>query len=297
MYPKAFDYARAESLDHAIELLGQHGWDAKLLAGGASLIPLMKLRLATPAFLVDISRLPDLNYLRRENGALALGPLTSHAAVEENPAARRELPLLHDVASQIGDTQVRNMGTVGGSLAEADPAGDWGPAILAVGGSVRVRGSNGERTISAADLFVDAYTTSLEHDEVITQALFPVWDGKSGSAHLKLERRAGDFAIANCSVAVAMDEQGRCLEIGIGLGGVGLAPVKVTAAEDLLRGQEPTEDRIREAASLVSQATETFTDVRATAAYRQHVAGVIFQRALDVALRRAKGEKVEVRHV
>jgi carbon-monoxide dehydrogenase medium subunit len=292
MYPKAFEYARAESLGHAIELLAQHGYDAKLLAGGASLIPLMKLRLASPAFVVDIGRLTDLSFVRRENGTLALGPLTRHAEVESDPLVQSSLPMLRDVAGHIGDTQVRNMGTVGGGLAEADPAGDWGPALLALNGSVIVRGPNGVRTIAASGFFVDPYTTALEHDEVITEVRFPVWSGIAGGAHLKLERRAGDFAIANCSVAVQLDGDGRLAQIGIGLGGVGLSPVKISAAEDLLRGKEPGREIVEAAAREVSKATEAFSDARASADYRQHVAGVLFQRALEAARRRALGQEI-----
>lgn len=289
MYPKAFEYARAESVRHAVELLARYGPDAKLLAGGASLIPLMKLRLASPSFLVDIGRLSELSFVRRQNGALMVGALTRHAEVESDAVLRAELPVLAEVAAQIGDTQVRNMGTLGGSLAEADPAGDWAPAVLALGGTIVAVGPRGERTIAASDLFVDAYTTSLEPDEVITQVRFPLWGARAAAAHLKLERRAGDFAVANCCVAVQLDEAGRCQRVGIGLGGVGLCPVKVSAAEALLRGQVLSAELVKEAARLVSTATEAFSDVRATAEYRQHVAGVLFQRAIERARARVEG--------
>lgn len=296
MYPAAFHYARAASVQHAVALLREHGDEARLLAGGASLIPLMKLRLAAPTVLVDIGRLGELDGLAWRDGTLTIGALTRHADVAEDAAVAEALPLLHDVARGIGDTQVRNMGTVGGALAEADPAGDWGPALLALEGSVRVVGPEGERRIAAADLFLDAYTTALAPDEVLLDAAFPVPGPRAGSAHLKFEVRAGDFAVANCAVAVTLDDADRCATIGIGLGGVGLRPERVTAAEALLRGQMPTPALVAAAAQAVMGCTESFDDVRGSAAYRQQLGGVLFERALALALRRARGERVEAMH-
>lgn len=296
MYPAAFHYARAASVQHAVALLREHGDEARLLAGGASLIPLMKLRLAAPTVLVDIGRLGELDGLAWRDGTLTIGALTRHADVADDPAVAEALPLLHDVARGIGDTQVRNMGTVGGALAEADPAGDWGPALLALEGSVRVVGPEGERRIAAADLFLDAYTTALAPDEVLLDAAFPVPGPRAGSAHLKFEVRAGDFAVANCAVAVTLDDADRCATIGIGLGGVGLRPERVTAAGALLRGQMPTPALVAAAAQAVMGCTESFDDVRGSAAYRQQLGGVLFERALALALRRARGERVEAMH-
>lgn len=290
MYPSAFEYVRAESLDHAVSLLHQYGDDARLLAGGASLVPMMKLRLANPAVVIDIGRLVELQGIQWQNGTVVLGALTRHAEAEQHADLRRVLPIVYDAASHIADVQVRNMGTVGGSLAEADPAGDWAPVVLALNGSIRCIGPDGARTIPAADLFVEAYTTALKSDEIITHVYLPVPGPRSGGAHLKLERRAGDFAIANVSVQLTLDDSGVCQTIGVGLGGVGLVPVKVRAAEDLLRGSRLTPDLVEEAASLVSRCTEGFTDVRGTAEYRQAVAGVLFRRALEVARRRALGQ-------
>jgi carbon-monoxide dehydrogenase medium subunit len=289
MYPKAFQYVRATSLEQAVALLHEHGEEARLLAGGASLIPLMKLRLAAPSLVVDIGRLDALAGLARRDGCLVAGALTRHADVEDDAAVAAILPLLHDVAACVGDTQVRNVGTVGGSLAEADPAGDWGPALLALDGSVRAVGPTGTRTIAATDFFVDAYTTALASDEVLVEALFPVPGPRSGSAHQKFEVRAGDFAVANCSVAVTLDEAGRCAAVGIGLGGVGLRPERVAAAEALLRGQVPTPELVAEAAQAVRRCTDSFDDVRGSGAYRQQLGGVLFERALAIALRRAAG--------
>jgi carbon-monoxide dehydrogenase medium subunit len=289
MYPSSFEYARAESVEHAIELLGRHGEDARLLAGGASLIPLMKLRFANPEYIVDIGRLGELSGVRREDGTFVVGSLTKHAELERDAELRAALPIVHDAASHIGDMQVRNMGTIGGSLAECDPAGDWAPVMLALDGSVRVKGPDGQRTILARDLFVDAYTTSLGHDEVLTEVLLPAPSGRFGGAHLKIERRAGDFAIANCSVTLTLDESDKCRAIGIGLGGVGLTPLKVVAAEKILRGEELVEARLAEAAEAVANCTESFSDARGSEDYRRHLGGVMFRRALEAARRRASG--------
>jgi len=292
VYPRAFHYVRATSVEQAVALLSEYGDEARPLAGGASLIPLMKLRLAAPTVLVDVGRLDALAGILRHDGHLTIGAVTHHVDVEDDAAAAAALPLLRDVAAGIGDAQVRNMGTIGGALAEADPAGDWGPALLAVGGSVRAVGPRGERLIPADAFFLDAYTTALAPDELLAEARFPLPGPRSGSAHLKFEVRAGDFAVANCSVAVTLDDAGHCAAIGVGLGGVGLRPEQVTAAEGLLRGQVPTPALVAAAAEAVRTCTDSFDDVRGSAAYRQHLGAVLFERALALALKRAQqGER------
>jgi carbon-monoxide dehydrogenase medium subunit len=293
MYPKSFQYARAESVEQAIALLREHGDEARLLAGGASLIPLMKLRLASPTHLIDIGRLEPLRGVRRENGSFRIGSLTRHGELERHAELRSELPIVHDAASQIGDTQVRNVGTIGGSLAECDPAGDWAPVLLALGGEVLVRGTQGDRTIPAGDLFVDAYTTSLQPDELIAEVRLPAPAERQGAAHLKIERRAGDYAIANCSVALTLDPGGACQSIRIGLGAVGLVPLRVTAAEDLVRGQTPTEAVLDEAAEAVKNCSESYSDARGAEDYRRHLGGVMFRRAFQLAYRRAQATHTE----
>ena len=283
MYPKAFEYLRARSVEQAIELLVEHGEDARLLAGGASLIPLMKLRLANPAYVIDIARVPGLSGVRIENGAFVVGALTRHVAMERHAELTAALPVVHDAAAHIGDTQVRHMGTIGGGIAECDPAGDWPPVLLALDGTVRTRGPRGERTIRASELFVDAYTTALAPDEILTEVMLPI---QPAAAHVKLERRAGDFAIANCSVALTLDGE-RCSSVRIGLGGVGACPVRVPAAEALLEGEQPGEERLAAAQQVVVDATESFDDARGSADYRRHVGGVVFRRAFDLARQRA----------
>ena len=288
MYPRSFEYARAESVEHAIELLREHGEDARVLAGGASLIPLMKLRLANPTHLIDIGRLRQLAGVQQDDGSggFVVGALTRHVDLERHVELGRRLPIVRDAAASIGDAQVRNMGTIGGGLAEADPAGDWPPVLLALDGAVRVQGPSGERIIQASELFVDAYTTSLAHEELITEVLLPA--RVAGSAHLKLERRAGDFAVANCAVALTTDAAGeRCESVRIGLGGVSLSAMRVPAAEAILMGEPPSEPRLAEAAVAVANADESYDDVRASAEYRRHLGGVLFRRAFDLAWRRA----------
>ncbi len=199
MYPRAFRYQRATSVEHAVALLHQYGEEARLLAGGASLIQLMKLRLVNPSVLIDIGRLDTLAGSVWAGDRLVIGALVRHADVADDAEIAARLPLLRDVAAQIGDVQIRNMGTLGGALAETDPAGDWGPALLALGGMVHAMGPAGERTIAADDFFVDAYTTALAPDEVLVAVTFPLPAARAGSAHLKFEVRAGDFAVANCS--------------------------------------------------------------------------------------------------
>jgi carbon-monoxide dehydrogenase medium subunit len=297
VYPKSFEYERPQSVEETLQWLGQWGDEAKLLAGGASLVPLMKLRLASPAYLVDIGDLRGSLAGIEVNAQVTIGALTRHVEIEDATRLHQMLPILHDVASQIGDPQIRNMGTIGGSVVECDPAGDWGPGLLALDASVRVRSLSGKRTIAARDLFLDAYTTAVGPDELLLDVQIPLPGPRSGGAHLKLERRAGDFAIANCSVQLTFDGDGRYSSIGIGVGGLGLVPIKVTDAEDLLRGQRPDEALLAEAARTVSASTEAVSDIRGSAEYRQQVAGVLFRRALSVAERRARGEQVEVHGV
>src|SRR5919202_1475355 len=221
MYPNVFDYFRPESLAEAVALLGQHGEDARPLAGGQSLIPLMKLRVANPAVLVDLNRLPGLGYVERRNGTLALGALARHVDVRAAPEVQADLPIMLDATRVVGDAQVRNLGTVAGALAEADPGGDWGPVLLALNGAVHCRGPQGDRVIPAADLFVDYFTTALAPDELITEVCLPVPAAGGGGAYLKLERRAGDFAVVGVGVQLTLGADRTCQEIGIGLAGVG----------------------------------------------------------------------------
>ncbi|HEY7065371.1 MAG TPA: xanthine dehydrogenase family protein subunit M [Chloroflexota bacterium] len=293
MYPNLFDYYRPESLDEAVALLAQHGEDARPLAGGQSLIPLMKLRVANPTVLVDLNRLRGLAYVERRHGTLALGALARHADVEAAAPVQAALPIMLDAARVVGDAQVRNLGTVAGALAEADPGGDWGPVLLALNGEVQCRGPRGERTIAAGDLFTDYFTTALAPDELITEVRVPAAAGgagglANGGAYLKLERRAGDFAVVGVAVQVALGADGTCQEVGIGVSGAGATPIKPAAAEAALHGQPLDAATIDEAARLIDAAIDPWTDRRAPAEYRRAMVGVYFRRALALARERAQ---------
>src|SRR4051794_7429286 len=251
MYPNVFDYFRPDSLAEAVALLAEHGEDARPLAGGQSLVPLMKLRVANPTVLVDLNRLPGLAYVERRNGTLAIGALARHADVASTAVVQATLPIMLDAARVVGDAQVRNLGTVAGALAEADPGGDWGAALLAVNGEVQCHGPDGERVIAAADLFTDYFTTALEPSELITEIRVPAPPAHSGGAYLKLERRAGDFAVVGVAAQLTLGPDGRCAEIGIGLSGAGVTPLKPTAAEAALRGSVLDEPAVVEAIRLL----------------------------------------------
>jgi carbon-monoxide dehydrogenase medium subunit len=257
----------------------------------------MKLRLASPRLLIDVGRLRELAYVREDSASLRIGALTSHANVLESPLIRLKFPLIADAVGMIGDSQVRNWGTVGGSLAEADPAGDWGPVALALKARIRCLGPRGERIVDAGSFFVDAYTTRLDHDELIAEVIFPAAAPDQCGAYVKLERRAGDFAVASAAVRLVMDENSVCRDAGIALGAAGLTPIQAQDAASFLTGKEITPDIIEEAARRVAAAAEPLDDVRGSQGYKRAVLGKIFKQAVDVALRRGRGESIRAGHV
>jgi carbon-monoxide dehydrogenase medium subunit len=289
MFPAAFDYRAPTSLDEVLDLLGQHGDEAKVMAGGQSLIPLLKLRLASPALVLDIGRLPSLVGVSRDPGTLRIGARTRHADVEWDESLREVCPLLAETAPQISDPLVRNLGTVGGSLSHADPSGDWGSVMLALDAELVAASRGGERVIRARDFFDGPFTTTLRPDEVLTEIRVPLRE-RSGGAYLKLERKVGDFATVGVAVQVELDD-GRVARAGIGLTSVGPTNLEATAAEQALAGQEPTDEAIAEAARLAAQAAEPRDDVRGSAAYKRDVVRVFVQRAMKTALGRARGER------
>lgn len=287
MYPGSFEYVRASSLEEAVALLAQHGDEARPLAGGQSLIPLMKLRLANPAVLVDLNPVPGLDYVRRDDGWLEIGALARHADVEGSAVVRSQLPIVHDAVTLVGDVQVRNLGTVAGAMAEADPGGDWGPVVLALGGQVVCVGPQSSRTVEISDFFTDFYETALSPGELIKEVRLRVPPVGSGGAYLKLERRSGDFAVVGVAVQLTIGSSGVCEEIGIGLAGVGPTPVKPTAAEAVLRGSTLSDAAVDAAVRCLDAAIDPASDVRAPAEYRREMAGVFFRRALAKARARA----------
>ena len=268
MIPAAFSYARAESIDDALALLAEHGDDAKLLAGGHSLLPLMKLRLATPSVLVDVGRLQELSFVRDDGDTLAIGGLTRHHDVEHSSVLRQHVPLLAAAAGEVGDPQVRHRGTLGGSLAHGDPASDLPAVVLALRGSIVVRGGRGERVIPADDFFVGFLETALAPDEIITEVRVPKTGG-AGWAFEKFNRRAQDWAIVGVA-AVGGDQP------GVALVNMGSTPVRASAVEAALR----VGASVAEAAAHAGDDTEPPSDLNASPDYRRHLARVLVGRAL-----------------
>src|SRR5690349_5539386 len=216
MYPASFEYLRPNGIDDAVELLRRHGDDAKLLAGGQSLVPMMKLRVARPKYLIDIHRIAGLNYIREEEGSISIGATTRHVEIEQSPLIREKLSILAQAAAEIGDAQVRNRGTIGGGLAEADPVGDYGPVALALDARMKCVRPSGVREIPATEFFTFAYTTALEPDEILMEIIFPLPPKGSTGVYHKLEKVAGDFAIASAAVQLDVDANCACAAIGIG---------------------------------------------------------------------------------
>lgn len=281
MYPAAFEYLEPRTVQEAVGFLRQWGEDARILAGGQSLVPLMKLRLARPRYLIDLNRVPGLSYIKEENGRLRIGTLTRHAEIEESKLVREKIPLIQEAVRVLGDLQVRNLGTIGGAIAEADPAGDWGPVILALNARVKCVGPKGEREVEAKDFFTFAYTTALQPDEVVTEISVPIPSAPLSGTYEKLERVAGDFAIASVAVQVDIDKDGICREIGIGLAGADDKPLKATSAEALLRDQKLSAETIGLGARQLQESANPIGDLRGSPEYKKEVVGVIFRRALE----------------
>jgi len=274
MIPAQFDYAAAQSLDEAIKLLADGGEDAKLLAGGHSLIPLMKLRLAAPSLLVDLRKVPGLHGIQREDGEWRIGAMTPHAELEHSP----ELGILSVAAGTIADPQVRNRGTIGGSLAHGDPASDLPAIMLITEGSVTVTGPNGQRTIAAADLFRDYLETAIESDEVLTEVRSPTLDGW-GHGYQKFNRRSEDWAMVAVSVLVKQTGD-VCEDVRVGLTNMGSTALRASAVEQALRGQSLSADSIAAAAEHAAEGTDPPADLNASSEYKQHLARVLCRRAL-----------------
>ena len=290
MFPAAFDYAAPADLGEAIALLKKHGDDAKIMAGGQSLIPLLKLRFAQPALVIDIGRLPSLAGIDRHDGHLSIGALARHVDIERNADLPNLCPVLVEAVHWISDPLVRNRGTMAGSICHADPSGDWGSVMLALGASVVARSESGERVIPIDGFFQGPFTTALKPDEIVTEIRIPMPKGPAAGAYNKLERKVGDFATVAVTVHVELSG-GKVAKAGIGLTAVGETNIKATAAEKALVGHEPTDEVIAEAARLAAAAAAPKDDIRGTAAYKKDVVRVYVQRGLKTALGRAKESK------
>jgi aerobic carbon-monoxide dehydrogenase medium subunit len=296
MYPHAFRYHRAASLGEAASMLLELGDDAKLLAGGQSLIPLMKLRLSSPSHLVDLNFVPGVSYIERANGDLRLGAMARHAELATSDAVKA-IPLLHDCAVGIADVQVRNRGTIGGSLAEADPSGDWGAALLALPAEVHCVGPEGERTIAIQEFFIDAYTTALQPGEIVREVIVRVPKGANGGAYIAFKRCAPVYATASVAAQLAIHDRGTCEEAHIVLGCVGLTAIRARAAEDELAGKEINPQNIGRAAEAAMAAADPQPDMRGSVDYKRSLVRALTRRAIEVALRRSRGERVEEGHI
>jgi aerobic carbon-monoxide dehydrogenase medium subunit len=291
MYPALFEYLKPSSISEAIALLRQYGEDAKLLAGGQSLVPMMKLRIARPKYLIDLHRLSDLNYIREQADQIHCGAMIRHVQLEESELIRNKIPVLGEAAAAIGDAQVRNRGTLGGGLVEADPSGDYGAVVLALNAQMKCISPRGERVIPAADFFTFAYTTALESDEILTEIILPLPDSSSAGVYLKLERVAGDFAIASAAVQMGLDRNGVCNTIGVGVTGGGTVPQKALAVESLFQGKKITPELIDEAGRLIQEGAEPIEDLRGSASYKKKALSAILRRAIAESLRRAEAKR------
>lgn len=276
-------------------MLGQLGEDAKCLAGGQSLIPLLKFRFANPDHLVDLNFIPGTSFIKEDSGAIHFGAMTRHAEIEHSALARK-IPMLHDCASGIADVQVRNVGTLGGSLAEADPSGDWANALITLDTAVHCLGVNGTRTVPLSDFITDAYTTALAHDELVTEVEVKIPPKGSGGAYLAFKRTAPVYPSA--SVAVQLILAGDvCRDAAIALGCVGLTAIRATEAEKALRGQILNDKTVATAAEAARAAADPQSDMRGSAEYKRQLIVALSKRAIQIAARRARGEQVEGVHL
>ena len=291
MIPPSFDYHLPNSVNDAISMLKKYGSEAKILSGGMSLIPLMKLRLAEPAHLIDINRISGLDYIKESDGFLKIGALAREVDLEKSELVRSKYPLLLDTTLVIADPLVRNRATIGGNLAHGDPANDHPATMLALEAEIVVVGSQGERKIPVTSFFTDLFTTALSSGEILTEIRIPIPPPGSGGAYFKLERKVGDFATAGVAAQLTLGKDDVCERAGIGLTNVGLTPVKARRAEEALRGKKIDGESIKRAAQLAAQESEPTADLRGSQEYKRDLVRVLAIRALDRALERSRRGK------
>ncbi|MFN2515082.1 MAG: FAD binding domain-containing protein [Pyrinomonadaceae bacterium] len=288
MIPAQFEYRAPTTIDEALTLLAANPDDAKILAGGHSLIPAMKLRLAQPAMLVDIGRIKDLSYIREDGNQILIGAMTTHYQLESSTLLKKICPLLPECASHIGDVQVRNKGTLGGSVAHSDPAGDWPAAILALGAEMVAVGKKGERAIKAVDFFVDLLTTALEGGEILREIRVTKPAGRFGHAYQKIRHPASGFAVVGVAVALRLGSDVTCESATIGITGVASKAYRAASVEQALQGKELNDENIAEAALHAADGVDSNSDLYASEEYRRHLAGVYTRRAIHEAADRAR---------
>ncbi len=284
MIPAAFDYAAPTSLEEAISLLQQHGDEAKLLAGGHSLLPLMKLRLAVPSFVVDLGRIPDLAYIREDGNRIAIGAMTTHDALQSSQLLQQRVPLIAQAAGMVGDMQVRNRGTIGGSIAHADPASDLPAVVTALKGEIVARGPNGTRTIPAEDFFQDIWTSVLEPEEVVTEIRVPAADNAL-QTYEKFRQRSADWAIVGVAVDITR-QNGAVSQASVVLTNVGPTPMRATGVEEALQGRPATAETIAAVAARADEGLEPSGELKASREYKLHLTRVLTRRALEAVLLR-----------
>ncbi|MCC6780754.1 MAG: xanthine dehydrogenase family protein subunit M [Hyphomicrobiales bacterium] len=288
MIPGSFTYLAPSTLPDALALLQQHGGEAKILAGGQSLIPLMRFRLAEPAYLIDVNRIPGLNEIEVDGDHLVIGALTREVDLERSPLVRQHVPILVETSMVIADPLVRNLSTVGGNLTHADPANDHPATMLALRAEVVANGPSGERVIPIDDFFVDVFTSVLAPDEILTAIRVPIPRARSGGAYVKFERKVGDYAVAATAVQLTLAPDGTIEHIGIGLTNASYKPLRAANAEAVLTGQQPNDDRIREAALAAANEADPSSDLRGSAEYKRDMIRTMTGRALRLALERAR---------
>ena len=289
MIPASFEYFAPKSTEEALKLLATHGADAKLLAGGHTLIPLLKLRLATPKYLVDLRHVPGLTQVEERDGRLEIGAMVTHASIETSDLLRRACPLLPETAAEIGDVQVRNCGTIGGSLAHSDPAADYPAAVLALDAEIVAQGTGGTRTIRAEEFFVDLLTTALAPGELLVAVRVAPLGPRTGSAYLKVHHPASGFAVVGVGAVVTLAGNGEVASARIGVTGMAANAFRARAAEERLRGRKPDANTLRAAAEKITEGVEVLEDLHASAEYRAELGRVYGRRALARAVERAEG--------
>ena len=286
MKPAKFDYHAPASVDEALGLLGRYDGEAKLLAGGQSLVPLLNFRLSRPAALIDLNRIPALAYIRSENGELRLGAMTRQRTIEFSPAVAERIPLLTEATRWVGHLPIRSRGTIGGSLAHADPSAEYPAVLVGLGGSVVARGPRGERTIAAGELFQTYLTTTLEPDEILVEVRLPAPPAGAGYAFEELARRHGDFALVGIAAVIGRRGE-RCTLARLATSGAGPVPIRLRAAEEILERDGLGDAAIAAAARRASELVAPDSDIHASADYRRHLAGVLTERAIKRALTKA----------
>jgi len=290
LIPGSFDYLAAHSVNEAVALLDQHGEDAKILAGGQSLIPLLRFRLASPAILIDINRIAGLEYLREMNGTLHIGALTRESELDNSSLIRERYPILFETSAVVADPVVRNWATIGGNIAHADPANDHPATMLAMGAQIVAVGPTGERVLPIEEFFTDIpFETALHPNELLTEIRVPAPVQGSGGAYVKLERKVGDYAIAGVAAYITLDTSGNVSSAGIGLTNVGQAPIKARNTEQALLGKPLNDASIHQAADLAAAASQPISDTRGPAEYKRDMVRTLTVRALRKALARATG--------